>query len=135
GGPRAAKVIARTAIPALPLREISEPIRLPVEVGPGDVHAVADAVELVVAVGVGGPELVERGELRQVAEAVLGGLGHRHLAGHEPSVALAWVDPERFRALLGEERRGLIVGDAAEEEARREADGTRRRGDEVGGIA
>src|SRR5919109_2410905 len=72
-------------------RLVRKPILLPVEVGPGAVDAVADAVELVLAVGVRGPQLVEGGELGEVAQAVLGGLGHGHLAGDEAAGALARV--------------------------------------------
>jgi hypothetical protein len=54
------------------------------------VDAVDDAVELVAAVGVGGTQVVERAELGEVAEAVLGRLGHRQLTRHEAAVTLAW---------------------------------------------
>src|ERR687892_1809896 len=98
------------------LRLRRKSIRLPVEILPEAVDAVDDAVELVQAVGMGGPQLVERPELGQVAEAVLGGPGHLHLAGDEASIALPRVDPERLGRLLGEKRRGLVGGRPAQEE-------------------
>jgi hypothetical protein len=100
-----------------------EAVLLPVEVLPEAVDAVDDAVELVAAVGVGGPQLVERAKLREIAEPVLGRLGHRHLPGHEAAVALTRVDPECLRCLFGEED-GRLVGRhrAQEEEAGGEAD-------------
>src|ERR1700694_5436560 len=58
-------------------------VGLPVEAFPERVDAVDDAVELVAAVGVGAPHVVERGELGEIAEPVLRRLGHRHLVGHE----------------------------------------------------
>src|SRR3990170_3393025 len=92
-------------------------------------------MELVAAIGMSRPHLLERAELREVAERILGRLRHRHLARQEPPVALARVDPESFRRLLGEETRGLGVRQAAEEKARGETDGARDRGDEVREVA
>src|SRR5919106_2546299 len=117
------------------LRLRRKSIRLPVEVLPEAVDAVDDAVELVQTVGVRGPQLRQRAELGQVAEAVLGRLGHRHLTGDEAAVALAGMDPEGLRRLLREEGGRLIGGDAAEEEARGEADRARGRCDEVRQVA
>src|SRR2546428_737268 len=109
-------------------------VGLPVEVLPEDVDAVDDAAELEGAVG-RVPQLVERAELREVAETVLCRLGHGHLVGHEAAVALAGMDPEPLRRLLREEPGRLPGGHRAEEEPRGEADGARAGCDEVRQIA
>src|SRR5574341_704370 len=112
-----------------------ETVRFPVEALPERVDAVDDPVELVAAVGVGGPEVIERTELGGVAERVLGRLGHRHLPSEKAPVALAGEDPEPLGRLLGEEPGLLVGGRPAEEEARGEADRARARGDEVREVA
>src|SRR5205823_11149110 len=106
-------------------------IDLPIEALPGGVEAVDDPVELGPAVGVGRPELLDRVELGDPGQTVLRGLGHLHLAGQEAPVAVARVDPEPFRRLLGEEPLLLVRGHAAEKEARGEADRARAGCDEM----
>src|SRR5213078_1291019 len=106
-------------------------IGLPVETPPEGVDAVDDPVELVPAVGVGGPEVLDRLELGEPGQTVLRRLGHLHLVREEAPVAVARMDPEPFRRLLGEEPRRLIDRCAAEEEARGEADRARAGRDEV----
>src|SRR3989454_9107004 len=112
-------------------RSRREAVLLPVEALPEDIDAVDDPVELVAAVGVGFPEVLDRPELGEPRETVLRRLGHRHLVREEAPVAEARVDPEPFRRLLGEEPRLLITGRAAEEEARAEANRARAGRDEV----
>src|SRR3989441_7460561 len=92
-----------------------EAVLLPVEALPENIDAVDDPVELVAAVGVGFPEVLDRPELGEPRQTVLRRLGHRHLVREEAPVAEARVDPEPFRRLLGEEPRLLITGRAAEE--------------------
>src|SRR5207302_6951200 len=77
------------------------------------------------------PEVLERPELGEPRQTVLRRLGHLHLVCEEAPVAVARVDPEAFRRLLGEEPRRLIAGRAAEEEARAEANWARAGRDEV----
>src|SRR5437899_5563225 len=111
--------------PQFSSRSVRETVLLPVEALPGGVEAVDDPVELGPAVGVGRPELLDRVELGDPGQTVLGGLGHLHLTRQEAPVAVARVDPESFRRLLGEEPRLLVRGHAAEKEARGEADRAR----------
>src|ERR1051325_1783786 len=106
-------------------------VGLPVEALPERVDAADDAVELVAPVGVGGPQVVDRVELGEVAESVLGRLGHGHLAGHELSVSFSGRDPEPLGRLLGVEARRLARRHRAQEEPRAEPDRARARGDEV----
>src|SRR6266849_1152006 len=110
-------------------------IRLPVEAVPEHVDSIGDPLELVAPVSVGGQQIVERGELGQVAKAVLGRLGHFHLTRHEAPVALAREDPEPLRRLLGEEPRLLAGRHRAEKKTRGEPDRTRGRRDEVREVA
>src|SRR5215475_12376650 len=105
-------------------------VGFPVEVLPEDVDAIDDAAELEGAVR-GVPQLVERGELSEVAEAILGRLSHGHLVGHEAAVPLAGMDPEAFRRFLREESRLLAQGERTEKEACGEADRARAGRDEL----
>src|SRR5512145_363050 len=59
-------------------------------------------VELVPPVGMRLPERREVGEAGEIAQAGLGGLGHRHLAGLVALHALGGLDPEPLGGLLGE---------------------------------
>src|SRR5215470_7687306 len=99
-------------------------VGLPVEVLPEGIDAIDDATELQGPVDVASPHLVERGELREVAEPVLRGLGHGHLVGDETPVALPGMDPESFRRLFRKEARRLAGGHGTEEEPGGEPDGT-----------
>src|SRR2546426_109353 len=108
-----------------------ESVSLPVEAVPQHVDAICDPLELVAAVAVGGHEIVERGELGQIGEPVLGGLRHLHFPRQEAPVALGWKDPESLRRFLREEPRLLACRYRADEEASGEADGARGRRDEV----
>src|SRR5262245_46570927 len=98
-------------------------IGLPVEAGPERVDAVNDAVKLLPAIAAGRVQFIKRRELRQVAQAVLGGLGHGHLAVQEAAITLPGMDPESLGRLLGIEARNLPRRQGAEEEARGEANG------------
>src|SRR5436309_14856577 len=108
-----------------------ESISLPVEAVPQHVDTIGDPLELVTAVAVGGPQVVQRCELSQVGEPVLRGLGHLHLPGQEAAVAFGRMNPESFRRLLREEPRLLAGRQRTDEEARGETDGARPRRDEV----
>src|SRR3990172_7141642 len=100
-----------------------------------EVDLMEDAVKLVPAVAMGGPEVVEGVELRQVSQRVLRRLGHGHLPRPEAAVAVPRPDPESLRGFLEEEPRLLPGGKRRDEEAGREADRARGRRDEVGEIA
>src|SRR2546430_1329017 len=81
-------------------RSRGKAVGLPVEVLPEGVDAVDDPVELVAAIGVGGPEILERPELGEPRQTVLPRLGPLHLLPEEAPVALAGGDPEAFRPFL-----------------------------------
>src|SRR5437899_12774868 len=84
-------------------RLLRKSVRLPVEAGPQHVDAIGDPLELVAAVAVSRPQVVQRGELGQVGEPVLRGLGHVPLPGQEAAVAFGRMDAESFRRLLRDE--------------------------------
>src|SRR3989304_3775307 len=107
----------------------------PVVPGAVELHPVHDPVELVAAVGVGGPEVIERVELSEIPERVLLRLGHGELPGPAAAVSLPRADPEALGGLLEEEPRLLPRVERRDEEARGEADGARRGRDEVGEVA
>src|SRR5882762_5905928 len=106
-------------------------VLLPVETVPEHVDAIGDPLELVTAVAVSGPQVIQRGELRQIGEPVLRGFGHLHFPRQEAAIALGRVNPKSLRRLFREEPRLLACRQRAHEEARGEADGTRLRCDEV----
>src|ERR1700687_5991473 len=101
----------------------------------GSLNAVEDAVELVPAVGVGGPDGIEAVELGEVAQAAVGRLRHRPLPAPVATEALGRIDPEALRCLLVEETRALAHGNGGEKESRCEPDGARGRRDEVREVA
>src|SRR5712691_10356048 len=107
----------------------------PVNLHAGCLDAVEDSVELVPAVGVGGPYGIEAVELGEVAEAAVGGLGHGPLPAPVTPETLGRLDPEALRRLLAEESRALAGGNGSEKEACGEADGARGRRDEVREVA
>src|SRR5207244_4981919 len=107
---------------------------LPVEARPEDVDAVDDPAELVPAVRVRAPQLLQRAELGEVPEAVLRRLGHRHLVGDESPVTFSGRDPEALGGLFGVEARRLARRHRAQEEPRAEPDRARPRRDEGGQI-
>src|SRR5262249_11914917 len=106
-------------------------ILLPVEALPEDVDPIDDAAELVPPIAVRTPQIGQRLELREIAEAVLGGLGHGHLIGDAAPIALRWRDSESSGSLLSVEMRRLTRRHRTEEEPGAEPDGTRARRDEV----
>src|SRR5512144_1902587 len=101
----------------------------------GGLDPVGDAVELVAPVGVRVPHRGQVVEAGQVAEPAVRRLGHLHLAGEEAAVTLGGIDPEALGGLAAQEARLLARGHRGQEEARSEADGARRRRDEVREIA
>src|SRR5438309_11153730 len=101
----------------LPRALSGKSVALPVEALPERVDPVDDAVELVTAVAVRRPQVVERSELRQIGEPVLGRLGHLHLARQEASIAFARKDPESLRRFFREEPRILAWRHGVEEDA------------------
>src|SRR5947209_4280635 len=117
-------------------RFVAEAILLPVEVLPElELDAVDDPRELLAVVVTRRPQLAHRAELRDVGEAVLGGLRHRHLVSEKAPVAVSRMDPEALRRLLRVEPRRLARRQPAEEEARGEADRARLRRHEVREVA
>ena len=98
------------------------------------VEAVDDPVEARAARSVMVPEGAPRLELAEIAHAVLGRLRHRPLAGAEARVRRRGGDPEALRRLFEDEPGRLRRRERAEEEARGEPDGARRRRDEVGEV-
>src|SRR6266849_6417835 len=93
----------------------------------GRLHAVEDAMELVSAVLVGGPDALEIIELSEVAEAAVRRLRYGPFSAPVPAEAL--------RSLFVEESRTLARRDRGQKEARGESDGTRGRRDEVRKVA
>src|SRR5215470_4167545 len=101
----------------------------------GRLHAIEDAVELVAAIFVRGPDGIERVELGEIAEAAVGGLGHGPLPGPVAPESLSGLDPEALRRLVVEVAGALAGRHGGEEEARGEADRARGRRDEVREVA
>src|SRR5205823_4268547 len=92
-----------------------------------DADAVEDAVKLVAAVLVGGPDGPERVELGEIAEAAVRGLGHGPFPAPVAAKALAGSDPEALRSFLAKMPRALSRRHRGEEESCGEANRTRRR--------
>src|SRR5262249_60413491 len=89
---------------------VREPSRLgrAARIDAGSLHAIEDAVELVAAIFVRGPDGIERVELGKIAEAAVGGLGHGPLPGPMAPESLSGLDPEALRRLVVE-----VAGGAA----------------------
>src|SRR5262249_22134494 len=120
---------------------VREPSRLgrAARIDAGSLHAIEDAVELVAAIFVRGPDGIERVELGEIAEAAVGGLGHGPLPGPVAPKSLSGLDPEALRRLvvevaggLGPRRAGTTGGRG---EAGGEADRARGWRDEVREVA
>src|SRR5215472_4928033 len=115
--------------------------RLFVRLGPaaridaGRLHAIEDAVELVAAILVRGPDGVERFELGEIAEAAVGRLGHGPLPAPVPAESLPGLDPEALRRLVVKVARTLAGRHGSKEEAGGEADRARGWRDEVREVA